>query len=141
MKSNRRIWLQFGIGTLLFFMFCTAGFLTGYRRGFNAGHEAKSQTRAYAKVYYIKDIIAASEASGGSGTALIAYLKATVIPQSWSTKGGPGEIAWYAANDSIVVSNIQDVHDQLADTLQQIRLMQQQGKAKDVDSVLLSAGT
>jgi hypothetical protein len=144
---GRQRWLQFGIGTLLFVMLCVAGFFAGYRRGFDSGNEEKERARMaqarstpYAKAYYIGDILSASTDSGTMEQILPSYIQAAVIPQSWNGAGGPGALSFYANNKSLVVSNIQDVHDQLADTLEQIRRMQQQGKAQEIESALASAG-
>jgi len=137
----RRRWLQFGIGTLLFVMLCVAGFFAGYRRGFYSGQEAKGRTRLYAKAYYVKDIIDTSTTARTAGTRLVSYIEASIAPRSWNTNGGPGALSYYEQNTTIVVSNVQDVHNQIADALTQIRRLQQQGKAKEVDEILVSAGT
>jgi hypothetical protein len=139
--AQRRGWLQFGIGTLLFAMLCAAGFLAGYRRGFYSGQEAKSRTRIYAKAYYVKDIIDTSPIVSTAGNSLVSYIEGSIVPRSWNTNGGPGALSYYQENMTIVASNNQDVHEQIADTLTQIRLMQQQGKAKEVESIMLSVGT
>jgi hypothetical protein len=142
MPSRQRCcrWLQFGIGTLLFVTLCMAGFLGGYQHGFHSGHEAKSRTVAYNKAYYVADIIGGLP-SGNAAASLTDYIEASIAPGSWQTNGGPGALSYYETNKTIVVSNIQDVHDQIADTLHQIRLLQQQGKAKEVESVLASVGS
>src|SRR5262245_41287686 len=141
MSTHRRRWLQFGIGTLLFATLCVAGFLAGYRRGFDLGQEAKGRTRVYAKAYYVKDIVDNSPTPKLAATRLVSYIEASIVPGSWATNGGPGALSYYENNMTIVVSNIQEVHDQIADTLKQVRRMQQQGKASEVESILASAGT
>jgi hypothetical protein len=141
MDQCRRRWLQFGIGTLLFMTLCVAGFFAGYRRGFYSGQEAKSRTRVYAKAYYVKDIIDTSPTASTAAPSLMSYIEASIGPRSWNTNGGPGALSYYENNMTIVASNTQDIHDQIADTLKQIRLMQQQGKAKEVESILVSVGT
>src|SRR5205809_4639502 len=110
--QSRRRWLQFGIGTLLFFTLCVAGFLGGYQHGFYSGHEAKSRTAVYAKAYYVADIIGALPSGSAAAASLTDYIEASIVPGSWQTNGGPGAVSYYETNKSIVVSNIQDVHDQ-----------------------------
>jgi len=122
-------------------MFCVAGFFTGYRRGFDAGQEEKNRTAIRAKAYYIKDIISASPNVSTAGSALTSYLEATIMPQSWQRSGGPGALSYYETNKTIVISNNQEVHEQVADTLKQIRLLQQQGKAKEAESILVPVGS
>jgi hypothetical protein len=133
-----RRWFQFGMGTLLFITFCVAGYFGGYRRGFDHGQEAKNRVQCAAKAYYIRDIIAASSGTN-TADALSDYIQAAIIPGSWQANGGPGSISYSDTHTTIVVYNIQDVHDQLADALVQIRRLQQQGQAKEVDSILAAA--
>jgi len=134
-------WLQFGIGTLLFVTLCVAGFFAGYRRGFYSGQEAKSRDAIYAKAYDVKDIISASPTASTAGATLTSYLEATIMPRSWAANGGPGALSYYETNHTIVISNNQEVHDQIADTLKQVRLLQQQGRAREAESILVSVGS
>lgn len=56
--------------------------------------------------------------------SLIELITTTVAPQSWSEVGGAGSIERFAGNLSIVVSQTQEVHDQIADLLEQLRRLQ-----------------
>ncbi len=56
--------------------------------------------------------------------SLIELITTTVEPESWDDVGGPGSIAPFETNLSLVVSQTQDVHDQLVDLLEQLRRMQ-----------------
>jgi general secretion pathway protein D len=56
--------------------------------------------------------------------SLIELITTTVAPESWDDVGGPGSIAPFPTNLSLVVSQTQEVHDQLADLLEQLRKMQ-----------------
>jgi type II secretory pathway component GspD/PulD (secretin) len=47
-----------------------------------------------------------------------------VSPQSWNTVGGQGAIQPFATNLSIVVSQTQEVHEEIADLLEQLRRLQ-----------------
>src|SRR4051794_15848111 len=133
-------WLQFGIGTLLFATFCVAGFLTGYRRGFHVGQEAESRIGIYAKAYDVRDIVRLSPNGRAIGQTLVRYLQESIMPRSWQENGGPSAVAYYENNQTIVISNNQDAQDQVADALKQIRLLQRQGKASEVESILVSVG-
>jgi general secretion pathway protein D len=56
--------------------------------------------------------------------SLIDLITSTVAPTTWDTVGGPGSIAPFATNLSLVVSQTQEVHDQIADLLDQLRRLQ-----------------
>ncbi|HUT88099.1 MAG TPA: hypothetical protein VMY37_01260 [Thermoguttaceae bacterium] len=56
--------------------------------------------------------------------SLIELITTTVAPESWDDVGGPGSIAPFETNLSLVVSQTQEVHDQLVDLLEQLRRMQ-----------------
>ena len=65
----------------------------------------------------------------GGGTepdfdSLIDLITKTVKPTTWDDVGGPGTIAPFETNLSIVVSQTQDVHKELADLLVQLRRLQ-----------------
>jgi len=55
---------------------------------------------------------------------LIELITTTVEPESWEELGGPGSIAPFSTNLSLVVSQTQEVHDRLADLLAQLRRLQ-----------------
>ncbi|MFV1969214.1 MAG: hypothetical protein ACC628_27650, partial [Pirellulaceae bacterium] len=46
---------------------------------------------------------------------LIELITATIVPDSWDAVGGPGAIESFDTNLSLVISQTQDVHDQIAD--------------------------
>ncbi|NLF09252.1 MAG: hypothetical protein GX594_14935 [Pirellulaceae bacterium] len=56
--------------------------------------------------------------------ALIDLITSTVRPTTWDDVGGPGTIAPFETNLSIVVSQTQEVHQELADLLEQLRRLQ-----------------
>ncbi len=53
--------------------------------------------------------------------SLIELITATVAPDTWEDLGGWGSIKPFPANLSLVVSQTQEVHDQIADLLEQLR--------------------
>jgi general secretion pathway protein D len=68
-------------------------------------------------------------APGGRGAApdfdsLTELITSTIAPQSWNEVGGPGAISGYENNLSLVVSQTQEVHEQIADLLEQLRRLQ-----------------
>lgn len=73
----------------------------------------------------------ASPGPGGLGggvqpdwDSLIDLITSTVKPTTWDVVGGPGSIKEFETNLSIVVSQTQDVHEELADLLEQLRRLQ-----------------
>jgi general secretion pathway protein D len=65
--------------------------------------------------------------AGGSQAdfqSLIDLIQNTVSPQTWNTVGGQGAIQPFETNLSIVVSQTQEVHEEIADLLEQLRRLQ-----------------
>lgn len=56
--------------------------------------------------------------------SLIDLIVSTVRPTTWDDVGGPGSIAPFETNLSLVVSQTQEVHEELADLLEQLRRLQ-----------------
>lgn len=71
----------------------------------------------------------AGPGSLGGGTqadfdSLIELITSTVKPTSWDSVGGPGSIAPFETNLSLVISQTQEVHDEIDDLLKQLRRLQ-----------------
>ena len=56
--------------------------------------------------------------------SLIELITSTIQPTTWDEVGGPGSIAEFATNLSLVISQTQEVHEQIADLLEQLRRLQ-----------------
>ena len=56
--------------------------------------------------------------------SLIDLITSTVKPTSWDEVGGPGSIKPFPTNLSLVVSQTQEVHDEIVDLLEQLRRLQ-----------------
>jgi general secretion pathway protein D len=56
--------------------------------------------------------------------SLIDLITSTIKPTTWDAVGGPGSIAPFETNLSIVVSQTQDVHEEIVDLLEQLRRLQ-----------------
>lgn len=65
---------------------------------------------------------------GGGANAdfdtLIDLITATIAPDTWDDVGGDGSIQGFPTNLSLVVNQTQEVHDQIADLLEQLRKLQ-----------------
>src|SRR5262249_26892505 len=60
----------------------------------------------------------------GLMTNLVDVITAGVAPESWEEVGGPGSVKVFATTLSLVVRQSQDVHDEIADLLAQLRRLQ-----------------
>ncbi len=56
--------------------------------------------------------------------SLMSLITSTIQPTSWDEVGGPGSIAEFATNLSLVISQTQEVHEQIVDLLEQLRRLQ-----------------
>ena len=56
--------------------------------------------------------------------SLIELITSTIAPPSWDSNGGAGSIAPFDTNLTLVVSQTQEIHEQIADLLQQLRRLQ-----------------
>ena len=56
--------------------------------------------------------------------SLIDLITSTVKPTSWDEVGGPGSIRPFPTNLSLVVSQTQEVHEEIVDLLEQLRRLQ-----------------
>ena len=56
--------------------------------------------------------------------SLMELITSTIQPTSWDEVGGPGSIAEFATNLSLVISQTQEVHEQIVDLLEQLRRLQ-----------------
>ena len=69
-----------------------------------------------------------SLAGTGGGQAdfqsLIELITQTVGPTTWNTVGGPGAVMPFQTNLSLVVSQTQEIHEEIADLLDQLRRLQ-----------------
>ncbi|HEX7379928.1 MAG TPA: hypothetical protein VF278_22585 [Pirellulales bacterium] len=55
---------------------------------------------------------------------LIELITTTVAPTTWDDVGGPGSIQQFPGNLSLVISQTQEVHEEIADLLEQLRRLQ-----------------
>lgn len=102
-------------------------------------HDQEQQTdsedsRILAKVYDVPDLVMPPGqpefSTSGRGTPLKLganfdtlndLITSTVAPHSWKDVGGEGEIEAFAPNHSLVISQSQDVHDEIAALLKTLR--------------------
>ena len=80
----------------------------------------------------------AGGAAAADFDALIELITTTVSTESWDEVGGPGSIKEFATNLSLVVSQTQEVHEQIADLLKQLRKLQDLQVTIEVRFITLS---
>ena len=91
--------------------------------GGQARHAAPAEHAAAAQTA-VAGPAAWAAASQADFDSLIELITTTISPQSWDDVGGPGSISGFDTNLSLVVSQTQEVHEQIADLLEQLRRLQ-----------------
>ena len=69
---------------------------------------------------------------------LIDLITSTIAPTTWDTVGGPGSVAGFDTNLSLVVSQTQEVHEEIVDLLEQLRRLQDLQVTIEVRFITLS---
>lgn len=136
-ESRCKRTFRVSLAGLLFIMLCACGFFAGYRRGYQTGGRDRRDS-LYIVAYPVADL---SRPWGGPPGAppppyrpdeLIALLKSTVVPDSWKPRGD-GELTWYDNNASLVVSQSEQGHEQMALALELLRAWRQQMKQLPIE--------
>ncbi len=70
--------------------------------------------------------------------SLIELITTTIAPDTWEEVGGTGSIAPFETNLSLVISQTQEVHEQIADLLEQLRRLQDLQVTIEVRFITLS---
>jgi hypothetical protein len=128
---------------------CVVGYQRGYRRGYDVPPPPANAGQLYIVTYPVGDLVqpngiatsiqpvdaAASPKrvsavtgtpSGADFDSLIDLIVVTVERDSWMESGtGQGEIQPFPSNQSLVISQTQRVHQQIANLLEQLRQAQQ----------------
>jgi general secretion pathway protein D len=69
---------------------------------------------------------------------LIELITTTIEPDSWDEVGGPGTIAEFPTNLSLVISQTQEIHEKISDLLEQLRRLQDLQVTIEVRFITLS---
>ena len=145
-NSRRGSW-QFSLRTVLWVMLVIGVGLTAHHQGYDAGHKTgfdsgvnegmnrrKVVGQSYARVYLVKDLLAAADADNASsitGEDLVRDLRAKVLPSTWMQKGGDAALSVMDDGDKLVVSHDQDGHERVAEYLE--------GRRQKTQGTLLTA--
>jgi uncharacterized protein YfaS (alpha-2-macroglobulin family)/TolA-binding protein len=82
----------------------------------------KAETMLTTIVYPVADLLKRSNEDGADDfDSLIETITAAVLPNTWDTVGGMGSIAPHEDSRSLVVSQTQEVHEQIAGVLEKLR--------------------
>jgi hypothetical protein len=91
----------------------------------------EAETQLLTKAYPVADLVLPVGQTGAVNAdfdSLIELITSTVQPTAWDEVGGPGSIAAFDTNMSLVLSQTQEVHEEISDLLEQLRrLKAQQG--------------
>lgn len=87
----RRVWTSFSVATLLFVVFCIAGFFAGYRMGFQALLDDVSLD---VRTFSVDDLLTGTdeERRASQVRGIIAEITETINPSNWEEVGGKGFI-------------------------------------------------
>ena len=84
-----------------------------------------AEARCEPVVYPVADLVEKYRDRNGNITpdfdSLIEMIQSTVAPSSWDEVGGPGSIAKFDTNLSLVLDQTQEVHEEVVDLLEQLR--------------------
>jgi len=58
---------------------------------------------------------------GDASDELIELIQRTIAPASWDVNGGPGAIYYFRPNHAMVISNTDEVHEEIGNVLDQLR--------------------
>jgi protein involved in polysaccharide export with SLBB domain/beta-lactamase regulating signal transducer with metallopeptidase domain len=82
----------------------------------------------FVRTYSVRDLVGLPTRTPGKEefsklnyASLIGLITAVVAPDTWNEVGGPGAIRAFEANESLVISNSGNVHEQVQTLLQQLR--------------------
>ena len=94
--------------------------------------EAENQLET--KVYPVADLVlpaGASDETEADFDSLIDLMTSTIKPTTWDAVGGPGSIVPFANRMSIVLSQTQDVHEEIENLLAQLRKIKREQGGND----------
>jgi hypothetical protein len=83
-----------------------------------------AETKLATVIYPVGDLVQYRDPSGGTMSdfdSLIELINSTIAPEAWSSVGGPGSVEAFPTNLSLVISQTQEVHRQVAGLLQTLR--------------------
>ena len=72
--------------------------------------------------------------------SLIELITVTIAPDTWEDVGGPGTIAPFAKNRSLVIRQSEEVHEEIIELLEKIRRQQRQQAVLNVRAVQVPSG-
>ena len=120
--------LRWTLAAALLVALAVLGYREGYRRGYEPEQLATITTSSLVvKTYPVADLVTPVGSNVPSNVALdfdplIDLIVSTIEHESWMENGGgEGELQPFPSNASLVVSQTQRVHEQIADLLQQLR--------------------
>jgi hypothetical protein len=146
-RFRRKRLLRLILALALLIILCTLGYQRGYDAGYASAEPPPSSTARYQVVYPVGDLVTPVMTPPEEGSApaavdfdrLIDLIVATIEHESWMESGtGEGEIQPFPTNLSLVISQTQRVHGQVAELLEQLRRLNEEIQAKEVVPYLQS---
>jgi hypothetical protein len=136
----RRRLFRFSLSGLLLLTLATCVYLGSHRVGERAGAQQQYDESFFTKTYNIGDLLIEAETSAQRArafAAVIASIRSTVSPQSWTAPGEHTcEIVEFPSSASLIVSQYGKAHDQIPLVLKDIRRRQlQESTAQALDEI------
>ncbi|HVU88270.1 MAG TPA: hypothetical protein VHD36_13200 [Pirellulales bacterium] len=78
------------------------------------------------KIYYVGDLVVVGGSKRPNYGPLMNLITSTIQPNTWDDNGGPGSIQPFLATGSLVFSQKQDVHIEVAELLTKLRQQQKE---------------
>jgi type II secretory pathway component GspD/PulD (secretin) len=86
------------------------------------------EPRLEQRVFAVSDLVTSADVKGVPATMredrLIKLITRTIAPRTWGVKGGRGTIDYFPQTTSLVVNQVPEVQDQIADLLAALRRLQ-----------------
>lgn len=121
-----RLW-RFSLASLMFFVACLAGYLSGFQLGHKKAMRVIDGVPLIAMTYRIADLTRGTSDTSNSNLQtsdeLAELIRTEVVPVSWMNAGGNGQLQAVALKGErhLVVSTHSFVHKEIGDFLEQRR--------------------
>lgn len=137
MPKSKMHWQRFRIATVLFLMLSIAGYLTGYRRGYDSGVHQRFLDTISVVDYDIEFLLGNDYSVAGmrkSTNQLVDLIKTSCAPEFWAKDPSipPAQIGLEVSPDftRLKVTNYGHVQEQVEQVMKQLRALKEKVAAK-----------
>lgn len=124
-RKSWRSWFQFRLSSLLWLSIivsitATLSYRWGVRAGIDEQLARQRQDKVYLVVYQVQDLVISPGMAKPDFDSLIDLIQ-NINPRKWDVLGGPGSVAGFDTNGTLVVSQDADTHSQIESKLASLR--------------------